>query len=60
MSGIHLMYNIHFDGVTIGHQYSVKLLYDKDIKVFSEGFELYIHNSSIIEGKNDQLKDSTA
>jgi hypothetical protein len=54
------MYNIHFDGVTIGHQYSVKLLYDKDIKVFSEGFELYIHNSSIIEGKNDQLKDSTA
>ncbi len=36
-----------------------KFLYDKDIKMFSEGFELYIHNSSIIEGKNDQPKDST-
>jgi len=28
--------------------------------VFSEGFELYIYNSSIIEEKNDQLKDYTA
>ena len=37
-----------------------KSYHDKDIKMFSEGFELYIHNSSIIEGKNDQLKDFTA
>ena len=36
-----------------------KSCHDKDIKMFSEGFELYIHNSSIIEGKNDQPKDST-
>jgi len=36
-----------------------KLGYDKDIKMFSEGFDLYIHNSSIIEGENDQPKDST-
>ncbi len=58
MSGIHLLLILMACKLDIGIY--KKSCHDKDIKMFSEGFELYIHNSSIIEGKNDQLKDFTA
>ena len=57
ISGMHLLLILMACKLDIGIY--KKSCHDKDIKMFSEGFELYIHNSSIIEGKNDQPKDST-